>query len=245
MKEIGKINLTIVLLSSFLILGCSTGIIMKKSSLQIIAKIENSLPKSMNDKYLLYFPKDYNKNKDLFPLILFLHGAGERGDNIERVKRHGPPKIVEAGEDLPFVIVSPQCKDNLWWDSDELFAFLLEIISKYNIDANRIYLTGLSMGGFGTWDLAIKHPDFFAAIAPVCGGGDPTKVCEIKNLPIWVFHGAKDPIVPIKRSEEMVEALKACSGDLNFTIYPNAAHDSWTETYNNLTLYEWFLAHRK
>ncbi len=218
---------------------------MKKSPKQIIVKIENSLPKTMNDKYLLYLPQNYDQEKIPFPIILFLHGAGERGENLDFVKRHGPPKIIETGKDLPFIILSPQCKDKLWWDSDELFILLQEVISKYNIDAKRIYLTGLSMGGFGTWDLAIKHPETFAAIAPICGGGDPSKVCAIKDLPIWAFHGVKDTVVPIKRSEEMVEKLKACNGNPKFTVYPEADHDSWTETYNNPKLFEWLLDNKK
>ncbi len=241
-----KIIFTSAILLSFLVLGCSTGnITMKETSRQIVERIENSSTKAMNNKYLLYLPKDYEKDGKPSPLILFLHGAGERGDSIELVKRHGSPKIVETGKDLPFVIVSPQCKEKLWWDSNELYSFLEEVISKNNVDTNRIYLTGLSMGGFGTWDLAIKHPNIFAALAPVCGGGDTSKVCEIKDVPIWVFHGAKDPVVPIQRSEEMVEALKACGGNPMFTVYPDAAHDSWTETYNNPKLYEWFLNHKK
>ncbi|MCL5029119.1 MAG: prolyl oligopeptidase family serine peptidase [Bacteroidetes bacterium] len=218
---------------------------MKKTELQIVVKIENNSHKTMNDKYLLYLPKDYDKDKSPSPLILFLHGAGERGNDIEIVKRHGYPKVIETGKDLSFVIISPQCKEELWWDSDELFTLLQEIISKYNIDTNRIYLTGLSMGGFGTWDLAIKHPGMFAAIAPICGGGDPSKVCAIKNLPVWVFHGAKDQVVPIKRSVEMVEALEACGGNPKFSVFPEAAHDSWTQAYNNPKLYEWFLEHKK
>ncbi len=241
-----KIIFTSVVILSFFIISCSSGnLIMKKPSVQSVEKIEKSSPKTLNDNYLLYLPKAYDKSKNPFPLILFLHGAGERGDSIELVKRHGPPKIVETGKDFPFIIVSPQCKDKLWWDSDELYTFLQEIISKYNIDTNRIYLTGLSMGGFGTWDLTIKHPDTFAAITPICGGGDTTKVCAIKNLPVRVFHGAKDQVVPVQKSEEMVEALKACGGNPKFTVYPNATHDSWTETYNNPKLYEWFLEHKK
>ena len=120
-----------------------------------------------------------------------------------------------------------------------------EIQGKYKVDPDRVYLTGLSLGGFGTWETATQHPERFAAIAPICGGGRPFMARRLKNLPAWVFHGEKDPVVPIKRSEEMVEALKAAGGDVKFTRYPEAQHDSWTETYNNPQLYEWFLQHKR
>jgi hypothetical protein len=108
-----------------------------------------------------------------------------------------------------------------------------------------MYLTGLSMGGFGTWEYAVNYPDRFAAIAPICGGGNPERAWAIRNLPIWVFHGAKDQAVPIKQSEDMVNALKKVGNDVKFTVYPEAGHDSWTETYNNPALYEWFLKHKR
>ena len=126
-----------------------------------------------------------------------------------------------------------------------LDALLNEITENYNIDENRIYVTGLSMGGFGTWALAEKYPHRFAAIAPVCGGGDPAAVPTFSHLPVWVFHGAKDNVVPIDRSEAMVNELKKNGADVQFTVYPEAGHDSWTETYDNPALYEWFLKQRR
>ena len=177
--------------------------------------------------------------------MFFLHGAGERGSNIELVKKHGPLKLINQNKNLPFIIAAPQCIENMRWNIEELNILLDEIIFKYNIDTKRIYLTGLSMGGFGTWELAIKYPNKFAAIIPVCGGGDPSKACKIKDVPILAFHGAKDEVVPINKSEEMVAALKDCGGNPKFTIYPDAEHDSWTETYNNPNLYEWFLQQKK
>ncbi|HEX3000480.1 MAG TPA: prolyl oligopeptidase family serine peptidase [Armatimonadota bacterium] len=120
-----------------------------------------------------------------------------------------------------------------------------DICARYRVDPDRIYLTGLSMGGYGAWDMAIEFPDLFAAIAPLCGGGDPGAVAAIKHLPVWVFHGGKDPTVPLRSSEEMVQALQALGNPVQFTIYPEAGHDCWTETYNNPKLYEWFLQHRR
>lgn len=207
---------------------------------------EAEIVKTVRLGYLLYLPKDYGTvPQKKLPLILFLHGMGERGNNLERVKVHGIPKIVEQKDDFPFIAVSPQCPGRSFWtmELEALNALLDEIIETYAVDTNRIYLTGLSMGGFGSWSLAIKYPDRFAAIAPVCGGGEPEKVSVLKDIPVWVFHGGKDQTVPLKRSEEMVDALKACGGNVKFTVYPDAGHDSWTETYDNPELYKWFLKH--
>jgi predicted esterase len=196
--------------------------------------------------YLLYLPDEYNSSTDLkWPLILFLHGAGERGDSLDLVKRHGPPKLVDEGQDFDFIIVSPQCPARQWWSADVLIHLLDEVISKYRIDEDRIYLTGLSMGGFGTWEIASKYPQRFAAIAPICGGGDPELAWNMRHIPVWVFHGAKDNVVSVALSEAMVESLKKYNNQVKFTVYPEANHDSWTETYNNPELYNWFLQHSK
>lgn len=196
--------------------------------------------------YLAYVPKDYDKDKDKkWPLIVFLHGAGERGTDIEKVKVHGPPKIAEAKE-LPFVIVSPQCPPERWWDVPVLSMWLDNVMTKYRVDPDRVYLTGLSMGGFGTWSWAEAQPKRFAAIAPMCGGGDAFRARALRNMPLWCFHGEKDPTVPIRASEEMVDAVKkAGNADVKFTRYPEAGHDCWTVSYDNPELYEWFLQHKR
>ena len=200
-------------------------------------------------KYLLYLPEDYGKTPRQWPLVLFLHGSGERGDDVQLVAKHGPPKLVKEGKQFPFVIVSPQCPEWEWWTSGTqlaaLSALLDDIVARYHIDQDRIYVTGLSMGGFATWQLAFEYPHRFAAIAPICGKGDPAKAARIKHLPAWVFHGAKDPTVPLSGSQEMVDALKQYDSDVKFTVYPEALHDSWTETYNNPELYDWFLKHQR
>jgi predicted peptidase len=191
--------------------------------------------------YLLYLPAGYEASRTKWPLVLFLHGAGESGSDLSKVKVHGPPKLVEAGREFPFILVSPQCPGR-GWNPESLNALLDDLTRKYRVDKNRVYLTGLSMGGYGTWALAEAHPEKFAAIAPICGGGNPATARKLAKLPIWVFHGAKDPTVPIARSNEMVEALKAVGADVKFTVYPDAGHDSWTETYNNPEFYFWLLA---
>ncbi len=197
--------------------------------------------------YLLYLPKGYEgkdaAKEEKWPLVLFLHGAGESGDDLSKVKKHGLARLAES-KDFPFIIVSPQ-SSRRGWNAEALNALLDDVIAHYRVDPDRVYLTGLSMGGFGTWSLAAAHPERFAAIAPICGGGDPKQARRLKNLPIWVFHGAKDPTVPLARSEEMVKAIKDAGGNPKFTVYPDARHDSWTETYDNPELYTWFLEHTR
>ncbi len=194
--------------------------------------------------YLLFLPADYGKDPaKKWPTMLFLHGSGERGTDVNLVKKNGPPKIVEQKPDFPFIVVSPQCPPETWWKLDVLSALLDNVISTYAVDPNRVYLTGLSMGGFGTWALAAKEPQRFAAIVPMCGGGDPTTAERMRKLHIWVFHGEKDTSVPIQKDEEMVDALTALHADVKFTRYPDAGHDCWTRSYANPELYKWMLSH--
>jgi predicted peptidase len=194
--------------------------------------------------YLLYLPKGYEKKKS-WPLLLFLHGSGERGDDLELVKKHGPPKLIGQGKSFPFIVVSPQCRADSRWEPFELTALLDDLEKKYKVDKDRIYVTGLSMGGFGTWALAAHTPERFAAIVPICGGGETRWARRYGKLPVWVFHGGKDTAVPVERSEEMVEAIKERDGNVKLTIYPEAGHDSWTETYNNPKVYQWLLEHKR
>jgi predicted peptidase len=206
------------------------------------AAMERTVKVSM--KYLIYLPKDYDE-KAAWPLLLFLHGSGERGDDLDLVKVHGPPKLIEAGKQFPFIVVSPQCPKNHSWEPYQLLALLDEVCEKYKVDKNRIYLTGISMGGFGTWALAAHVPDRFAAIVPICGGGEVANAKRLARIPTWVFHGAKDTTVPLERSQKMVDALKKNGGDPKFTIYPDAEHDSWTQAYDTPELYEWLLQQKR
>lgn len=197
-------------------------------------------------RYLLYLPQGYNDDTTKhWPLMLFLHGSGERGDDLDKVKVHGPPKLVAAGKQFPFIIVSPQCPDGEWWVPQQLSDLLDSVSAQYRVDADRVYLTGLSMGGYGTWELATEYPDRFAAIAPICGVGDARDVERIKHLPVWAFHGGKDPTVPLEADQKVVDALKQVDDDVKFTVYPDAGHDSWTVTYDNPELYTWFLQHKR
>jgi predicted peptidase len=205
-------------------------------------------------QYLVQTPRNFDAKVDgKWPLILFLHGLGERGSHLEMVKKHGPPKIAADRRDFPFIVVSPQCPEGQWWRTEWLAVLLDEVCEKLPVDISRIYLTGLSMGGFGTWNLAMAYPERFAAIAPICGGGDPyppygydeKRAQALRDLPIWTFHGAKDPVVKIEETERMVCILRHFGCTIEFTVYPEAEHNCWTQTYENPKLYEWFLNHRK
>ena len=208
---------------------------------------EKTITRTLSCKYLLFLPETYGQEQKSWPMILFLHGVGERGNDLKKVKKHGPPKIAEKQKDFPFIVVSPQCPPEQWWPEkvEVLINLLDDIVSRYDVDTDRIYLTGLSMGGYGTWALAVAYPDRFAAIAPICGGGNWLMADRLINVPIWAFHGAKDRGVPLEESQEMVNAVNAKGGSAKLTVYPDAGHDSWTATYNNQELYDWFLKHRK
>ncbi len=210
-------------------------------------QVEQSLPLK-NDQpldYWLYLPEDYSEKKPA-PLMLFLHGRGERGDNLDVVLKHGPPRLISEGRQMPFIVASPQLpKDPLWWNIDHLIVLLDELEEKYAVDKSRIYLTGLSMGGFGTWELGTRQPERFAALIPICGGGSPEWADQLAKVPIWAFHGDQDRAVPVERTLEMVEAIKAADGDIKQTIYPGVSHDSWTQTYANPKIYDWLLSHSR
>jgi predicted peptidase len=222
---------------------------------QMAEHLQLNQTRSVSLKYLLFLPKGYDsKEKKQWPLILFLHGAGERGTNVWKVAVHGPPRHVASDPDFPFILVSPQCPEERIWSNDDLLVLLDEIIKKYSVDQSRVYLTGLSMGGYGTWSLGIAHPERFAAIAPICGGGDMITILlagrdkgrALKSLGVWAFHGGKDQVVPVGESERMIAALKKAGvTDVKLTIYPEAGHDSWTETYQNHEIYDWLLQHKR
>lgn len=198
--------------------------------------------------YLLSLPEGYAADPGKkWPLIVFLHGAGERGDNLELLKKHGPPKLIEAGQKFPAVIVSPQVALHNIWNPHGVKALTDEIMHKYRIDADRVYLTGISMGGFGTWETAMEYPEMWAAIMPICGGAGVRFVMaeRIKSLPTWIFHGAKDPVVDPAFSKRMNDVLTKLGAPVKFTLYPEAQHDSWTVTYDNPDVWKWLFEQKR
>jgi predicted peptidase len=212
----------------------------------VLGKLQKKLFEKGDSKvrfdYLLYLPANYGKDDKGAPLVLFLHGMG---DKLTRLERGGLPKQVERKKDHPFILVAPECPERRWIARD-LNALLDDVTTKYKVDKDRVYVTGLSMGGFGTWSLAAASPERFAAIIPICGGGSPKSAAKLKDLPIWVFHGGKDTTVRPALSESMVKALEtAGSKNVKFTLYPDAGHDSWTETYRNPKVWEWLLSQKR
>ncbi|RAJ00640.1 dienelactone hydrolase family protein [Paenibacillus pabuli] len=210
-------------------------------------RLVKEITKTVTLDYLLHIPeKEQPLAEDQkWPVILFLHGAGERGNDLEMLKANGVPLIADQDKSFPFIVISPQCPQSELWanEKEAVMAILEQVLENYPADKKRVYLTGLSMGGYGSWHLPMDYPDVFAAIAPVCGGGDPSKAKTLLNVPIWAFHGAKDDVVYVTESEKIVHALEALNADVKLTIYPEGGHDAWTETYENPELYKWFLSH--
>ncbi len=265
----------------FVALACVAPSAALAAESQTVGSFEKTLTKKVGYTFLLSLPEGYAADPaKQWPLLVFLHGSGERGSNPWLVAKHGPPKVIRGGapeiasaaaEPPPppetpetrarreesarllkanFIVVSPQCPSGTSWNDDAVLALIDEIAAKHRVDPKRIHLTGLSLGGYGTWSVGIKYPEKFASIVPVCGGGSSAdirravreKKAALTSLPIRAFHGAKDPSVPLAESETMVAALtKAGVKEVSLTIYPEAKHDSWTETYNNPELYTWLL----
>jgi poly(3-hydroxybutyrate) depolymerase len=194
--------------------------------------------------YLVYTPDGYYRSLSSWPLLLVLHGAGAVDRNIDRVRRDGLPRRIEEGGTVPFVVVAPQSRGG-GWDVNALDALLDEVLRRYRVDADRVYLTGLSMGGYGTWAMAAAHPERFAAIAPICGGGDPAWAERLRRVPIWAFHGDEDTVIPPDESRKMIAAVERAGGEAKLTIYPQVGHDAWTRAFSDPRLYTWLLEHRR
>ena len=198
-----------------------------------------------------------------YPLVIFLHGAGERGTDNEKQLVHGIPQFVANREKYPCFLIVPQCPvEQKWVEVDwsasthtqpktpgDAGRMVIELIEKslkdMSVDPKRVYLTGLSMGGYGTWDLGARRPDLFAALAPVCGGADEATAGKIRDLPIWAFHGGKDGVVKPARSRNMIAAIKKAGGDPKYTEYPDVGHDSWNNAYKDPAFHEWLFSQKK
>jgi predicted peptidase len=225
---------------------------------------------SVTYKYQVYVPASYTPSKK-WPVVFFLHGAGERGADGERQTDLGLPARLREMNDFPAIVVMPQCGPGLWWGDPEMetqaFAALEQSMKELNGDPDRVYLTGLSMGGYGTWAFGYKYPEKFAALVPVCGGvvanrrfisappwhplsknpEDPygETASHLTKIPIWAFHGDADPRVPVTESRKLTEAVKARGGNVRYTEYPGVAHNSWDRAYWEEELLPWLLAQRK
>lgn len=197
--------------------------------------------------YLQFLPEGYDKNTpEPYPLVVFLHGAGERGANLDLLKKHGPPMIAMKGHGLPFILAAPQCPVGRWWNPDEIIALTKHLAKTLPVDPKRIHLTGISMGGFGTWACLAKEPELYASGVPICGGGDPAQANLLKEIPIWTFHGLKDEAVPVAKTEEMEKAILAAGGKkLLVTYYPGEAHESWIPAYADPALLAWMMVQHK
>jgi predicted peptidase len=208
--------------------------------------------------YRLLKPESYDP-KQKYPLVVFLHGAGERGSDNQKQLVHGVAEFAkeENRKKYPCFLIAPQCPSGPWWvgakkgpkDNKEPAALVLELIpeleKEFSIDKQRIYLTGLSMGGYGTWALLARKPELFAAGVPICGGGDVKQAEVLAKIPLWVFHGDKDNAVNVEQSRKMVEAIKKAGGSPKYTEYPGVGHDSWTQTYKNPEMLKWLFSRTK
>jgi len=199
-------------------------------------------------RYYLYFPEEYESNKDeKFPLLLFLHGGGESGDSLPALKFNGPPKLIAEGKQFPFLILAPQNPHmKKWWNTKAVVQLLDAVVKSHRVDEKRIYLTGLSRGGGAAWEMAVQYPEKFAAMAVVCGMTPVPYASWIdKNMPIWVFHGTEDKSVSFSESEEMVNKLTEMGYDVKFTIYEGVGHNSWVQAYTTDELYQWFMEQQR
>ena len=196
-------------------------------------------------KYRISFPKNFDKKKNqLWPIIIYLHGAGERGSNLGKLDNYGLFPYIKSVENFPFVVFAPLCPENEVWDFQykNIMSCLDHISDDYKIDSKKVYLTGMSMGGQATWNFAIYEPTKYAAIAPVCGCiASPNTCLKLNKTPIWTFHGKKDESIPFSESERLVNILKPINKELNFTIYENNGHEVCSLAYENTELYKWLL----
>ncbi|RZL40403.1 MAG: phospholipase [Rubrivivax sp.] len=197
------------------------------------------------ERFWVWLPPEYAQRSERWPLAVFLHGSGERGTDLEKVKIHGPPMWATRGVAYPCILVSPQLEEGARWDPQRLHKLLGALQSRLHVDAQRCVATGLSLGGYGVWQWATAYPQDLAAIAPVCGFGDAARVAAMRNVPVRAYHGDQDRSVPLAPHVACVEALRAAGGKASLTIYPGVGHDSWTPAYQDPDLFPWLLSQRK
>ena len=207
----------------------------------------------MKMQYLLYLPEGYDLPQNAgkrWPLLFMLHGIGENGSNAQMLVKYGPAKMIEKGRDFPFIVVTPQhpggsAKADKLWNVELTTAMMRDVIERYRVDTDRVYLSGLSTGGLATWVIAANQPNMFAAIAPMASWGYVEEARQIAHIPVWAFHGGADMIVPKSSVEPLIEAHKAAGGETKLTIYPGVGHEAWKNAFADEALYQWFLAHKR
>jgi predicted peptidase len=242
----------IVLLLAVTVSGCSSGEPGSGSTggsgpNRLSTQAQQSPQVFEKTKYFLYLPPDYGTSEKRWPIILYLHGGSQRGDNLDNLKSYGLAALLDKGLSVPFVVVSPQCPANSSWvDHEETLIQLVDNISSaYQVDPERIYLTGHSLGGRGTWFLAYRHPEKFAAIVPVADAPtDESWASQIAKVPIWTLHGTKDDLAPFEKTEKFVETLKKLGADVKLTPLPDRDHYI-LDVYENNDIYDWMLTHKK
>ncbi|WP_348811556.1 prolyl oligopeptidase family serine peptidase [Flavobacterium maritimum] len=208
------------------------------SQSDVNGKLKTEIVEKHELGYALHIPANTKEKK---PLIIFLHGSGEKGNDIEKVKVHGPFKYLKTHE-LDSYILAPQCPENEYWNEEVLYRLILKIQKENNIDSSRIYLTGLSMGAWGAWNLAFAHPETFAALVPIAGFVDRVPMiedCKIKDIPTQIFHGLLDDVVNVDYSITIYKKLKSCNANVQLTLFDDAGHDSWSKVYDNQDIYDW------
>jgi len=242
--------------------GTLTAALFAQNAAELTTPEAFQTPEGETLKYRIHLPADIPAGKKV-PLILFLHGAGERGDDNALQLKHGVTDLIRFSlTNGGSIVIAPQCPKDMQWVNTHWSApshsmpsmpstpmklallLLQEKIAKLPVDPARVYVTGVSMGGYGTWDIIQRKPDLFAAAMPICGGGDSALAPKINKLPLWVFHGDADGAVPVARSRDMVKALKACEGNVQYREYPGAGHDVWTRTYSDRMVLAWLFAQR-
>jgi predicted peptidase len=198
-------------------------------------------------KYILHKPTDTISPK---PLILFLHGSGESGDNLDLLKVHGPLKYLSNSNenDIDAYILVPQCPTDQYWETTLLFELLEKVVADNKVDRNKIHFTGLSMGAWGIWNLAITHPEIPASLVAIAGFVDRIpmiEICKLENIQVRIFHGKQDDVVDVFYSQQIFNRLKKCSDKVDLQIFEDANHDSWTRVYDNAEIYQWMISKKK
>jgi predicted peptidase len=202
-----------------------------------------------NYPYLLYLPKTYTSDTKHYPLLIYLHGGSQKGNDLNKLKTYGLPHLIDKGKAFEFIVASPQCPEGKYWSTENWFDSLyVNLTRQYRIDTNRVYMTGISMGGYGALIVALDNPTKFAAIAPLCGGvndSDTSRICQLKNVPVWAFHGTADEVIAPRETARVATALKKCGGAIRYTRLKDRGHDLQDLYETKPQLYTWLLKHKR